>query len=116
VRPYLTLAKSSVMLDGNNNSLTNAVIRAGHVGSASLREAGLKAVLFERRQGRTEVDYDTDNSLLQAYVSATTTRGWQAQAEWAPLRELTLSLYGLHQTTDYAPNRGAAILVDASAL
>jgi iron complex outermembrane recepter protein len=125
VRPYITLAKSSVMLDGNNNSLSNAIIRAGHVGSADLREMGVKAVLPARRlllsaayfrQGRTEVDDDSDNSLLLAYVSATTTRGWQAQAEWAPARNLLLSLYALHQTTEYTPNRGAAILVDASAL
>jgi iron complex outermembrane receptor protein len=124
VRPYVTLARSSIMLDGNNNSLANAVIRAGHVGSAMLKEAGIKAMWPQRllfsfayfHQGRTEVDYDTDTALLQAYVSATTTRGWQAQAEWVPVRDLNLSLYALRQTTEYTPNRGAAILVDASTL
>jgi iron complex outermembrane recepter protein len=123
VRPYLTVASSSVMLDGNNNSLANAVIRAGHVGSATLEEAGFKAVWPEHRlllsaaffrQGRTEVDEDADTALLQAYVTATTTRGWQAQVEWWPLPDLSLSLYAQHQTTRYTPNRGAAILVDAS--
>lgn len=125
LRPYVTVAKSSVMLDGNNNSLTNDVIRAGHVGSATLQEAGLKVALPEVplrfsiagfRQGRTEVDDDSEVALLQAYVSATTTRGWQAQAEWAPTRQLLLSVYGLHQVTRYTPNRGASILVDASTL
>ncbi|HYP79637.1 MAG TPA: hypothetical protein VEQ17_05070, partial [Steroidobacteraceae bacterium] len=106
IRPYITVAQSSVMLDGNNNSMSNAVIEAGHVGSAMLKEAGFKAVAPRGRfamsaayfeQGRTEVGDDTDNAQLLAYVSATTTRGWQAQAEWVPTRNLTLSLYALHQ-------------------
>jgi hypothetical protein len=106
LHPYVTVAQSSVMLDGNNNSMTNDLIRAGHVGSATLAEAGLKAaptglpLRFSAawfRQGRTEVDGNSEVALLQAYVSATTTKGWQAQAEWAPLRNLLVSMYGLHQ-------------------
>jgi len=46
IRPYVTWSKTHIMLDGNNNSLRNTVIRAGVVGSAELREAGLKARLF----------------------------------------------------------------------
>jgi hypothetical protein len=125
LHPYVTVAKSSVMLDGNNNSMTNDLIRAGHVGSATLAEAGLKAaptglpLRFSAawfRQGRTEVDSNSEVAQLQAYVSATTTHGWQAQAEWTPLRNLLVSMYGLHQVTRYDPNRGASILVDARTL
>jgi hypothetical protein len=113
------------MLDGNNNSLTNAVIRAGHVGTAMLREAGIKAAMPDHglllsaawfHQARTEVDDDADSAQLQAYVSATTTRGWQAQVEWAPLQNFLLSLQALRQATQYKPNRGASILVDAGTL
>ena len=43
MRPYVTLARASVALDGNNNALTNAVIEAGHIGESELREVGLKA-------------------------------------------------------------------------
>ena len=40
VRPYVTVAESSIVLDGNNNALSNDIIQAGHIGSASLEEVG----------------------------------------------------------------------------
>ena len=125
LHPYMTLARSSIMLDGNNNSLTNATIRAGHVGSAGLRELGLKASLLQGRllltsalyeQGRTEVGSDDDAALLSAYATATTTRGWQTELKWAPLRHVLLSLYTLRLSTEYTPNMGATIQVDARSL
>jgi hypothetical protein len=125
VHPYATLSRSSVLLDGNNNSLTNAVIRAGHVGAARLREAGIKASLLQGKmllagslfeQGRSEVEDDSDAALINAYATATTTRGSQAELRWSPQRNLMLTLYALHQSTEYTPNIGGPIQIDARAL
>jgi len=125
VRPYVTFSRSSIMLDGNNNSLLNAVIRAGHIGAASLKEAGIKANWFGGKlffstavyeQGREEVEDTDDVNVLNAYATATTTRGWQTELKWAPIKNLLLSAYALKQVTRYTPNVGGTIQVDARAL
>jgi iron complex outermembrane receptor protein len=125
LHPYVTVARSSIMLDGNNNSLSSAVIRAGHVGSASLQEAGLKASLLRDRlslaasvfrQGRVEVSDDDSVDLLNAYATATTTRGWQAEVKWLPLRHWLLSVYAQKEVTEYTPNVGGTLQVDARSL
>ena len=46
-RPYVTFARASVALDGNNNSLSNAIIDAGHIGESELREIGIKASVLD---------------------------------------------------------------------
>jgi outer membrane receptor protein involved in Fe transport len=113
------------MLDGNNNSLANTVIRAGHIGAASLKEAGIKAAWFDNKlsfstavyeQGREEVEATDDVTVLNAYATSTTTRGWQTELKWAPLKNLLLSLHALKQVTRYTPNVGGAIQVDARSL
>jgi iron complex outermembrane receptor protein len=125
IRPYLTWARSSIVLDGNNNTLENAVIEAGHIGTALLKEVGIKASLLDERlflsaaayeQSRIEVDSDDPLDTLLAYASATKTEGWTGELKWVPLRNLFLSFYGLHQTTRYDPNVGSVQLVDARTL
>lgn len=125
VRPYLTYARSSILLDGNNNSLTNAVIRAGPIGRAVMKEAGLKgswregalsftASVFE--QGRADVDATDDANLLNAYATATVSRGWQSELRLAPSRRALLGLYAVREITRYEPNVGATVQIDARAL
>jgi hypothetical protein len=125
IRPYATYASSSIVLDANNNMLTNVIINAGHIGSARLAELGVKASLWSDRlfitvagyeQKRTDVDSTDDPMVINAYASATRTRGTEAQIKILPTRLWQLSLYGLHQTTYYEPNIGATLLVDARAL
>ena len=125
IRPYATWATASIMLDGNNNALTNAVINAGHLGSAMLKEVGVKASLFDERlffalaayeQARTEVDADDPSAVINAYATATSTRGWTAELKWVPSRNLFLSLYALNQVTRFDPNVGSTQLVDARTL
>jgi hypothetical protein len=125
LRPYVTLARSSILLDGNNNSLTNAVIRLGHVGSAGLHEAGVKGMWLNGalsftgavyRQGRMDTDAADDPNLLNAYATATTSRGWQAELRVAPSWRSLLGLYALRQVTRYDPNVGATVQIDARAL
>ena len=96
IRPYVTLAEASIVLDANNNMLTNAMIEGGHVGSAQLREIGVKGSLFDERlffalarfqQARTEVEADDDPALVYAYPTATRARGVEAELKWAPWRD-----------------------------
>lgn len=124
IRPYATYAKSSIVLDANNNALTNAVINAGHVGSASLLEGGIKVELVDRvfitlagyEQRRLDVDAGDDPALLTAYASATRSRGLEIRATAAWTSRFNGSLYALHQHTYYEPNIGATLLVDARTL
>jgi len=117
--------RASVVLDGNNNTLLNTVIRAGHIGSSELKEVGLKANWFNGtllftgsafKQGRVQASEQDNADVLNAYPTATTTWGWQTELKWVPTKNLLLSLYTIKQTTDYTPNVGGSIQVDARAL
>jgi len=123
--PYATWGTSSIVLDGNNNTLTRAAILSGHIGKAEMRELGVKASWLDRRlfiaasaydQARTSVDSDDDVSLSQAYATATRTRGWGVEVKYVPVRSLFLSLYTLRQVTRFDPNIGSSQLVDARTL
>ena len=125
LHPYVTLARSSITLDGNNNTFANTVIRAGHIGNSSLKEAGIKSSWFggkalfsaaAYKQGRTDVTAADDTTVINAYATATTTWGWQSEFKWALNDTTLLSFYVLKQTTDYTPNVGNSIQLDARAL
>ena len=125
IRPYLTLSRSAIVLDGNNNALSNDVINAGHIGSANLAEVGIKTSLLGDRlfataaayeQSRTNVDLDDPDALLYAYPTATQARGWSVEIKWVPTRNLFVSAYGMRQVTRYNPNYSASQLVDARTL
>jgi iron complex outermembrane recepter protein len=112
-------------LDGNNNSLLNDVIEAGHIGSAELKEAGVKASWFDGRfhfstsvyeQGRVGVSENDVANVVNAYATSTTTRGWQTEIKWIARRDLLLTLYTLSQETRFTPNVGGTMQVDARAL
>jgi iron complex outermembrane receptor protein len=124
LRPYVTLARASVALDGNNNALSNAVIESGHIGESELREVGLKAsapsdklfaTLALYRQRRVLGNSDSQ-AVLGAYASATLTRGLELEIKYVPVRNSLLSLYALHQETQFTPNMGGSLLVDARTL
>lgn len=125
IRPYVTFAEASVLLDANNNGLTNAVIQAGHIGSARLSEVGVKASVFDERlfigvagyeQARTEVDADDPIALLYAYATATRTRGLTAEVKWVPTPNMFMSVYAMKQAAWFDPNVGSTQLVDARTL
>jgi outer membrane receptor protein involved in Fe transport len=125
IRPYATISRSAIVLDGNNNALSNEVIDAGHIGSASLVEVGIKGSLIDDKlfatlsayeQARTNVDVDDPDALLYAYPTATKARGWSAELKWVPTRNLFVSAYAMHQVTRYDPNYSSSQLVDARTL
>jgi iron complex outermembrane recepter protein len=124
IRPYVTLAEASLALDSNNNSLDNATITAGHIGSAELKEAGIKGAFLGGklqfstavyRQTRTDVAR-SDDPTIGAEVSSTETEGWETEIKVAPMSNLYVSLYGLTQKSTYLFNNGGNILVDARTL
>lgn len=125
LRPYATLSKASIVIDNSNNSMANSVIRTNHVGGATLKEIGAKGswlndelqlTFAAYEQGRIDADELDDSSSLNAYPTATTTRGAQLELRWMPMKALVLSLYALKQVTKYDPNVSAVVQVDARAL
>jgi outer membrane receptor protein involved in Fe transport len=125
VRAYATFARASVALDANNNALTSAVIRNGHIGEAGLREIGLKASLLDDRLFVSTAAFDqsrmmaTDEDpvvVVNTYATATATRGVELELKWVPHPNLFASAYAIHQRTRFDPNIGGALLVDARTL
>lgn len=124
IRPYATFAESSLALDSNNNSLDNAVIQAGHIGSAELKEVGIKTSWLGGRlqvstsgyrQTRTDITR-SDDPTIGAEVSSTETEGWETEVKWIPFKNAYVSLYGLTQKSTYLFNTGGNVLVDARTL
>jgi outer membrane receptor protein involved in Fe transport len=121
LRPYATFARSSVLLEGSNNRMANNVITGGVVGKAELKELGLKGSFFGNRlyvstaafqQSRLEVTQNEDPSLLTAEVSATVSRGLDAEIRWLVTKGLNIALFGQKETTKYTPNIGGTELID----
>jgi iron complex outermembrane receptor protein len=126
IRPYVTYAEASIALDGNNNTLSDAIINSGHIGSAKITEVGMKTSMFGDKlffsvagyeQTRTNVtNSDDDSAIVDAFASSTITRGAEVEFKWVPARNLFVSLYGMTQKTKFDPNIGGTLLVDARAL
>jgi iron complex outermembrane recepter protein len=125
VRAYFTIARASIALDANNNALTSAVIRNGHLGAAGLKEVGVKASLLEDRLFFTAAGFEQKRLMAAnedpavaatTYATSTATRGVELEAKWVPLPNLFASVYATHQRTKFDPNVGGALLVDARTL
>ncbi len=117
VRPYVTLARSSIALDATTMRFTNTVIEHGHIGAATLRELGVKSSAFAGKlfmslsayeQSRTLAG-EEDPAVINAYATATKTRGLELEVKWVPSRSFSASFYALQQRTEYDPNAGARV-------
>jgi iron complex outermembrane receptor protein len=126
VRPYMTVAESSLTLESNNNSMSNAVILAGHIGSARLRETGVKLSMLDDKlffttalyeQTRISVSQNDDPAVIDAEVSSTLTEGWEGEVKWVPNSNVFLSFYALRQQTEFqSVTGGGNFLVSARVL
>jgi outer membrane receptor protein involved in Fe transport len=126
VRPYMTVAESSLTLESNNNSMSNAVILAGHVGEARLRETGVKLSMVDDKlffttalyeQTRISVSQNDDPAVIDAEVSSTLTEGWEGEIKWVPRSNAFLSFYALRQRTEFqSVSGGGNFLVNARVL
>jgi outer membrane receptor protein involved in Fe transport len=111
LRPYVTIGKASIVLDGANNTLDRSTVDApgGFIGQAEIKEVGLKASLFGDKvlvttAGFDQVRTDVSNPLdptAAADVTSTKTRGIEAEIKWVPTRDLFFSAYAVHQTVEY---------------
>jgi iron complex outermembrane recepter protein len=125
LRPYVTYAKSSVLLEGSNNRIANNVVLGGVIGKAELKEAGIKSSFFNNKlfisgarfeQSRLEVGPGDDPSLLTAEVSSTISKGYDAEIRWLVTKGLTVALFGQQETTKFSPNIGGNELLDGRAM
>lgn len=126
VRPYFTVAESSLTLESNNNSMSNAVILAGHIGNARLREGGVKLAMLDDKlffttalyeQTRISVTQNDDPAVIDAEVSSTVTEGWEGEVKWVPNSNVFLSFYALRQRTEFqSVTGGGNFLVSARVL
>jgi iron complex outermembrane receptor protein len=121
LRPYITYARTAVLLEGSNNRIANNVVTGGVVGKAELREAGIKSSFFNNRlyasvaafrQTRLDVSPGDDPSLLTAEVSSTISKGIDAEIRWMVIKGLNFALFGAKQRTRFAPNIGGQELID----
>jgi iron complex outermembrane receptor protein len=111
LRPYATLAKSSVSLDGANNIMLVNTVTApgGHIGSAELKEGGLKGAWLNDKltftgayfvQTRTDISSAADPT-AGAEVSSTETKGTETELRWTPMRELSIQAYAIWMKAKY---------------
>jgi hypothetical protein len=109
--PYFTLATSSATLAGSDNQISRSAITApgGFIGEAELKEVGLKASLLGEKlfitlagyeQSRTDIS-DPDDPTEGADITSTEARGVELEMKWVPSRDVFVSMFALHQTTDY---------------
>lgn len=130
VRPYITVARSSLALDGSDNRIGDNIIAAGHIGSAELKEVGIKSSLLKNTVFTTVSAYEQTRIILQspdedpaaaaatagAFASSTTTTGAEFEIKWVPTKRFFVTAYALKQETEFKPNSGGTMLVDARTL
>ncbi len=130
IRPYITVARSSLALDGSDNRISDAIIAAGHIGSAELKEVGVKTSMLNNTLFSTISVYEQTRIILQspdedpaaaaatagAFASSTTTTGGEWELKWVPTKRFFVTAYALKQETEFKPNSGGTLLVDARTL
>jgi outer membrane receptor protein involved in Fe transport len=126
IRPYATVARSSLTLDGSNNIIQPTVVAqpAGFIGEAELLEVGLKNSWFNNKLTVTIAGYEQtrndvrtpDDPGAGADVSSTKYRGIEASFAWAPLRSLYIGGYALTQKGEYTVDSGFNAEVDGRML
>jgi outer membrane receptor protein involved in Fe transport len=123
LRPYATIAHSSLMLDQANNILSSSTIPAGFIGSAELKEAGIKATFFHNKLIVTSAAYDQTRKDVSspsdpgatANVSSTRIRGVETEIKIAPMRNLLVSAYALFQNGKYTVGVPPGTFADVNA-
>src|SRR5262249_31669947 len=106
----------------SNNIVPVNVVQAGHIGSATLKEAGIKTSMFHDKLMITSAAYDqtrTDVSAPSdpgagANVSSTRYRGVETEIQFAPTRNIFVSAYALFQSGKYIVGAPAGTNVDVS--
>jgi len=122
---YGTASQSTLLLDNNNNSLSNQVIERGHTGKAQLHEAGIRAYHPDRGIAMSIAYFDQQRIDSQgeditdagpAYLASTRTFGWEAEFSWQAAPNWLFSSFLTRHTTYFQPSRAELILVSARTL
>ncbi len=111
-RPYATIAKSSIVLDGANNLLDRSTVDSpgGFIGDAELTEFGIKGSFFGGKllfttaayeQTRTDLSNNPDDPTASADVTSTENRGIEVEFKWIPTRDIFVQAYALFQKIEY---------------
>ena len=130
IRAYVTVARSSLALDGSDNRIGDNIIAAGHIGSAELKEAGVKTSILNNTVFSAISLYEQTRIILQspdedpaaaaatagAFASSTKTTGAEFEIKWVPTKRFFVTAYALKQETEFKPNSGGTMLVDARTL
>lgn len=91
MRPYATLAETTILLDSSNNMYTQSQVDNGDlIGTADLVELGIKGELLDGRMQWAAAYFDQERSDIQggadptinAFVSSTTTKGIEASVNF----------------------------------
>lgn len=114
VRPYGSFARQETLVIGIDGGIGVGVVPTA-LNTAELREAGIKASLFENklfaaasafRQTRSSFSQDTGQ------VLSTLSRGIEFELRWVPSKRLSFTGGGTWQKTTYAPVRASTISVN----
>jgi hypothetical protein len=110
IRPYITIANSSLALDGSNSLFSLATVQGKKiVGEAKLNEAGVKGTLFGSKaqwsiatfkQTRNDVSSPTDPS-VGVEVTSTETKGYEAEIKIVPTKKIFISLSAVKMKSEY---------------
>ena len=105
----MTAAESSLLLAASNDLVQVSIVRGGNlVGSAELKEVGIKSGFFEDKLQWTTAAFEQTRIDIQspedpsdaADVSSSVTRGVETEIRWVPSRQLFVSMYLLNQYSE----------------
>jgi hypothetical protein len=112
LRPYVTLANSSIVLDSANNyvSLDTVTAPGGFIGDAELKEVGIKGSFLGGKlllttsayeQTRTDLSQNPDDPTAGADVTSTENTGVEVELKWVPTKDIFVQAYALQQKIEY---------------
>lgn len=122
LRPYFTIAKTSLTLSASNNTIDPATIASanGHLGESEIKELGIKSSMFNNKlqvtvaayeQSRTDITQPDDPTAF-AEVSSTKYQGVETEIKWQPIKDLYMSAYALFQDGVYTIAATSAYEID----
>jgi outer membrane receptor protein involved in Fe transport len=123
-RPYVTIAKSTITLDGANNLYARSTVTGGKlVGEAELKEVGIKGELFAGKaqwtisgfkQNRTDVSNSSDPS-ISAFATSTETKGIESSINFQPIKTLSMGASLTFMEPKYTTGLTTGQVIDVNA-
>ncbi len=104
IRPYITYAEQSTLMDGSNITIARGAMAAGAYEKATLEEIGVKGsflddTLFATLTGYRQYRSSFTDEVGNAVVTNTEGEGLEMELRWAPRKDFYASLFGVVQQT-----------------